>query len=326
MRIAIAGLGRIGRAVLRRIATRPDRADVEVAAVTDIAEAEALAYPLRYDSVFGPASGGAEATEARLRLGDLRVPFHRTGDLRETDLSGVDVVMECSGTATAREVGRLGLEAGAARVLVSGPSGGVEATAVLGANEDAARRACAVSNASCTTDAVAPLLARFDAAWGLVPGHATTVHCYTGSQPMVDAPRGDPARGRAGAVSIVPTTTRAARLIDVVLPQLAGRITGAAVRVPVIGASSIDLVATVERPPRDAGAALMEMADGYVIGIVTDPCVSVDLRMRTESLVIAVPQAMATGDQVRTSGCHHNGWGFAACMIGMARPTAGEAG
>ena len=149
----------------------------------------------------------------------------------------------------------------------------------------------------------------------------TTIHCYTGSQPMVDAPRGpDLARNRAGAVSMVPTTTSAAKLIDRVLPDLAGRVTGAAVRVPAISVSAVDLVVRLKTPLHDPENALRDLADkNPVIGLVEDPCVSVDLRGRTESLVIAPKETMGTGDQLRIFGWYDNEWGFSARMIDVAR-------
>lgn len=149
----------------------------------------------------------------------------------------------------------------------------------------------------------------------------TTIHCYTGSQPMVDAPRGpDLARNRAGAVSMVPTTTSAAKLIDRVLPDLAGRVTGAAVRVPAISVSAVDLVVRLSNPPKDPATALRELAKANtVIGLVEDACVSVDLRARTESLVIAPNETMETGDQIRIFGWYDNEWGFSARMLDVAR-------
>jgi glyceraldehyde 3-phosphate dehydrogenase len=149
----------------------------------------------------------------------------------------------------------------------------------------------------------------------------TTIHCYTGSQPMVDAPRGpDLARNRAGAVSMVPTTTSAAKLIDRVLPDLAGRVTGAAVRVPAISVSAVDLVVRLTNPPSDPADALRAMANANpVIGLVEDACVSVDLRARTESLVIAPNETMETGDQIRIFGWYDNEWGFSARMLDVAR-------
>src|SRR5690606_24061672 len=167
-----------------------------------------------------------------------------------------------------------GLRAGARRVLISGPSAAAQATVVLGANEEAAADLAIVSNASCTTNALAPLLAVLDRAFGVVQGHMTTVHCYTGSQPMVDAPRGEFARSRAGALSMVPTSTSATALIDTVLPHLAGRVTGAAVRVPVASVSAVDLVVRLNGAPDHAAIEhVLRGAVGPVLGWTDRPLV-----------------------------------------------------
>ena len=196
---------------------------------------------------------------------------------------------------------------------------------VLGANDETLGDATIVSNASCTTNALAPLLKELDLRQGVRQGHMTTVHCYTGSQPTVDKPRGPFERSRAAAISMVPTTTSAAKLIDHVLPELAGRVTGAAVRVPAISVSAVDLVVQLERPldgdPQEMLAAIA--AANPVIGASTDPCVSVDMRARPESIVLALPETLQVGrDQLRIFGWYDNEWGFSARMIDMARRMA----
>lgn len=171
-----------------------------------------------------------------------RSRFSASQDLSHADLSGVDVLMECTGRADSRDIAERGLRAGASRVLISGPSRGADITAVIGANEGEVTSAHRiVSNASCTTNALAPLLGLLDAEWGVETGYMTTIHCYTGSQPTVDSPAADFARSRAAALSMVPTTTSASRLVDIVLPHLAGRVEGSAVRVPTASVSAVDL-------------------------------------------------------------------------------------
>ncbi|PRY73327.1 type I glyceraldehyde-3-phosphate dehydrogenase [Marivita geojedonensis] len=321
MRIVIHGFGRIGRVILRQILTTPDHADIEVVAVNDLAQPDTCAYLFKYDSVFGPLPGGVTYQDGLLQAAGRAIPLLTGVRMADLPLEDVDLVLDCTGALKDRETAEAALTAGARAVLISGPSEIADITIVRGANEDQIGDSRVVSNASCTTNALAPLLRDLDTRYGLIQGHMTTIHCYTGSQPMVDAPRGpDLARNRAGAVSMVPTTTSAAKLIDRVLPDLAGRVTGAAVRVPAISVSAVDLVVRLRTPPQDPATALRALAEANpVIGLVEDPCVSVDLRARTESLVIAPNETLATGDQIRIFGWYDNEWGFSARMLDVAR-------
>ena len=321
MRIVIHGFGRIGRVILRQILTNPQHADIDVVAVNDLAAPETCAYLFKYDSVFGPLPGGAAFEDGMLKAGGRSIPLLTGVKIADLPLDGVDLVLDCTGATKDRATAEAALAAGAGAVLISGPSDIADVTVVHGANDDQIKEHRIVSNASCTTNALAPLLRELDTRYGLIQGHMTTIHCYTGSQPMVDAPRGpDLARNRAGAVSMVPTTTSAAKLIDRVLPDLAGRVTGAAVRVPAISVSAVDLVVRLTNPPSDPADALRAMANANpVIGLVEDACVSVDLRARTESLVIAPNETMETGDQIRIFGWYDNEWGFSARMLDVAR-------
>ncbi|MFP7673888.1 type I glyceraldehyde-3-phosphate dehydrogenase [Marivita sp. S0852] len=321
MRLVIHGFGRIGRVILRQILTSPEHADVEVVAINDIALPETCAYLFKYDSVFGPLPGGADFADGILHAAGRAIPMLTGVAMADLPLKDVDLVLDCTGALKDRATAQAALDAGARAVLVSGPSDIADTTIVLGANEKKIGAAKIVSNASCTTNAIAPLLRDLDIRFGVKQGHMTTVHCYTGSQPMVDAPRGsDLARNRAGAVSMVPTTTSAAKLVDRVLPELAGRVTGAAIRVPAISVSAVDLVVRLNTPPEDARQALRDLTrDNRVLGLVEDPCVSVDLRARPESLVIAPNETLATGDQIRIFGWYDNEWGFSARMLDVAR-------
>lgn len=324
MRIALNGFGRIGRTILRQILHAPGHPDIDIALINDIAPLDSCAYLFRYDSVFGPFPGTVTAAPGTLDAGQRSIPFTHKRDLSDLDLSGVDVLLECTGTVTQHSHAARGLRAGARNVLISGPSDLSVPTIVLGANEDMLGDAEIVSNASCTTNALAPLLRAINDQYGIRRGHNTTVHCYTGSQPMVDAPRGDFARSRAGAVSMVPTTTSATKLIDRVLPDIAGRVSGAAVRVPVISVSAIDVTLQLETPPGpDFANTLKEMADASkVLDYTNDPCVSTDLRANPASLVIALPETIVTDRQVRVFGWYDNEFGFSARMIDMARRMA----
>ncbi len=318
MRVFINGFGRIGRSVLRAW-SGGDWPGIEIVGINDIADAAMCAYLFEYDSVFGPWRGTVTLQDGALVVDGRAIPLHRVADLSVLDLSGVDLVMECTGRADAPEVAGRGLQAGAGRVLVSGPSSAAEYTVVLGANEAGLGAQRIVSNASCTTNALAPLVKLLDDGWGVVTGSMTTVHCYTGSQPTTDAPAADFARSRAAALSMVPTTTSAQRLLDVVLPGLAGRIMGSAVRVPVASVSCVDLSVMTERAASvDAVNAAFRSAGG-VIGATDRALVSSDLRARSESIVMACPETRVTkGGMLRVFGWYDNEWGFSCRMLDVA--------
>ncbi|MEP3048826.1 MAG: glyceraldehyde 3-phosphate dehydrogenase NAD-binding domain-containing protein [Roseibium sp.] len=321
MRIVINGFGRIGRTVLRQILSSADTSGIEIVQINDIAPLETCAYLFKYDSVFGPYAGTVEAGDNILTIDGQDIRFTAEPDLFRLDLTGVDVVMECTGKADTIEVAKRGLIAGAGNVLISGPSAAAEVTLVLGANEEKLGDHRLVSNASCTTNALAPLLRGIDDALGIETGHMTTVHCYTGSQPMVDAPRGPLERSRAGGVSMVPTTTSATKLVGTILPQLHGKISGAAVRVPAISVSAVDVTLTLKSDVTGSfNVTLQEVFVGSpVIGFTNDRVVSTDMRTRPESCVIALPETLITGKrQVRIFGWYDNEWGFSARMIDMA--------
>lgn len=329
MKLAINGFGRIGRTILRQVLGPSQHSDIELVLINDIAPLETCAYLFKYDSTFGPYPGSVAAEGGALNIDGRIVPMSHSADLAKVDLSGVDVMLDCTGIARTSDVASRGLTAGAGKVLISGPSPAAEVTVVLGANEDQLGNARIVSNASCTTNGLAPLVKLIDEIGGLVSGHMTTIHCYTNSQPMVDAPRGDLARSRAGALSMVPTTSSATHLIDIVLPNLAGRISGAAVRVPTASVSAVDLVATLERgksADQFDQAFRNAVAASAVLGWTDLPLVSSDLRSRPESLVLAGPETRMIGEnQIRVFGWYDNEWGFSARMLDVARLMA-EAG
>ncbi|MBK6467905.1 MAG: aldehyde dehydrogenase [Rhodobacter sp.] len=320
MRVFINGFGRIGRSVLRAWALAPERwPGLEVVGLNDIAAPEMCAYLLEYDSVFGPWRGTVALQDGALVLNGRAIPLHRTPDISVLGLNGVDLVMECTGRAETPEVAERGLRAGAGRVLISGPSEAAEVTVVLGANEAVLGAQKIVSNASCTTNALAPLVKLIDAGWGVVTGSMTTVHCYTGSQPTVDAPAADYPRSRAAALSMVPTTTSAARLLDGVLPQVAGRIIAQAVRVPVASVSCVDLSVMTARPATVQAVNQAFRAAGGVIGATDRPLVSTDLRARPESVVMASLETKLTPQgMLRVFGWYDNEWGFSNRMLDMA--------
>ena len=320
MRVFINGFGRIGRSVLRAWALTPDHwPGLRIAGINDIAAAEMCAYLFQFDSVFGPWRGTVALGDGALQVDGHLLPLHRVPDISGLDLTGVDVVLECTGRADLLPVAQRGLQAGAHRVLVSGPSAAAELTVVLGANDTALTDQRIVSNASCTTNALAPLVKLLHTNWGLVTGSMTTIHCYTGSQPTVDAPAADFSRSRAAALSMVPTTTSAQRLLDLVLPEVAGRIAGSAVRVPVASVSAVDLAVVLQQSVTVAQVNAAFRAEVGVIGATDQALVSSDLRARPESIVMACPQTRVTpGGLLRVFGWYDNEWGFSNRMLDVA--------
>ncbi len=324
MKVFVNGFGRIGRSVVRA-ALQGGAQDLTIAGINDIAAAEMCAYLFQYDSVFGVWAGQVNLTADALVVDGQAIPLFRTADLAKLDLRHVDVVLECTGRADGIEIASAGLRAGAQRVLISGPSYAAEVTIVMGANDDQLRDQKIVSNASCTTNALAPLAKVLHQNWGIVTGTMTTIHCYTGSQPTTDAPAQkdgmpDFARSRAAALSMVPTTTSAQRLLDTVLPEIAGRVIGSAVRVPTASVSAVDLVVLCEKIPltKDVNTLLAQV--GGVIGATTLPLVSSDLRARPESIVVALPETRVTqGGLLRVFGWYDNEWGFSNRMLDVAR-------
>jgi len=321
VRVVINGFGRIGRSVLRAWLLSDAWPGIEIVGVNDIAPLETCAYLFEYDSVFGPFPGGVTTEPGALIAGTRRIAFTQQPDLAQLDLGGVDILMECTGRASDRAIAEQGLAAGAARVLVSGPAPDADLTVVLGANDEKLTPVHRiVSNASCTTNALAPLARVLDDAYGLETALMTTVHCYTGSQPTVDMPMANPARSRAAALSMVPTTTSAESLVDIVLPALAGRITGSAVRVPSASVSCVDLAVILRDKPQAEEVRAHLASSGGVIGYTDKPLVSSDLRQRPESLIVAGPEIKRSkGGMLRVFGWYDNEWGFSCRMLDVAR-------
>ncbi|MBO9477307.1 aldehyde dehydrogenase [Shimia sp. R11_0] len=322
IKIFINGFGRIGRTVLRILA-KGQHPEFEIVGINDIEPLETCAYLFEFDSVFGAYAGKVESGAGKLCVDALSIPFYAERDLSALDLSEVDVVLECTGMAGARAIAERGLSAGASKVLISGPSEEADETIVLGANDHVLSDQRIVSNASCTTNALAPLMRVLDESFGLISGHMTTVHCYTGSQPTVDKPRGDLARSRAAALSMVPTTTSAQRMIDKVLPALKGRVEARAIRVPTASVSAIDLTIQTEKDVSvEAVNRVLKAAadrDG-ILGWTQKPLVSTDLRARPESLIVSEREtSVSVGGLLRVFGWYDNEWGFSNRMLDMAK-------
>ena len=317
LRVAVNGFGRIGRNFFR--AAKQRDLDIDFVAVNDLTDPETLALLLKYDSVHGRYAGTVEAGADGLVVdGDeLKVLSERDpADLPWADL-GVDVVIESTGFFRKRAQAAQHLEAGARKVIISAPSADPDVTIVLGANNDQydPDQHDVISNASCTTNSVVPMAKVLDEAFGIEQGLMTTVHAYTGDQNLQDGPHKDPRRARAAAVSIIPTTTGAAKAASLALPQLEGRLDGGALRVPIPDGSITDLTVNLTREvtAEEVNEAMRTAAEGELKGILeysTEPLVSTDIVGNPHSCIFDSPSTQAIGDLVKVMGWYDNEWGY----------------
>ncbi|WP_374009428.1 type I glyceraldehyde-3-phosphate dehydrogenase [Leifsonia sp. LS-T14] len=321
-RIAINGFGRIGRNTLRALLERDS--DLEVVAINDLTATATLAHLLKYDSSLGRLGRSVEVDGDSLVVDGRRIRVlaeREPADLPWAEL-GVDVVLESTGRFTSAEASRAHLAAGAKRVLVSAPADGADVTLAYGVNTDAfdPERHVIVSNASCTTNALAPLAKVLDDLAGIEHGFMTTVHAYTQEQNLQDGPHRDLRRARAAAVNIVPTTTGAAKAIGLVLPQLDGKLSGDSIRVPVPVGSIVELNTTVARDvTRDEVlAAYRAAADGPLLGILDyadEPLVSSDITGQPASSIFDAALTRVDGRHVKVVAWYDNEWGFSNRVV-----------
>lgn len=327
-KVAINGFGRIGRGVLRAIAEKKIT-DVEVVAINDLTSPQTLAHLLKFDSVHGRFDGEVSATDDSLTVNGRTIRVTAIRNPAELPWQDVDVAMECTGFFTKREDAAKHLENGSSRVLISAPGAGADRTVVFGVNDkDMTKDDIVISNASCTTNCLAPVAYVLDKAVGIKTGYMTTVHAYTGDQPSHDAPHKDLYRARAAAVSMVPTSTGAAKAISLVLPHLEGRLEGSAVRVPTPNVSLVDLCFMPEKPATKEGIneAIKAAAEGPLKGILgyeEAPLVSIDFNHDPHSSTFAPAQTTVTKDgMVRVLSWYDNEWGFANRMVDTGRRLA----
>ena len=326
-RVAINGFGRVGRCAFRSAIERG--ADVEWAALNDVVDADMLARLLRHDSVYGPFPGMVEVEGNALVVDGRVVPV--LGEKQPERLPwselGVDVVLECTGRFRARADAAAHLAAGARKVIVSAPGRDVDATLVLGVNFETydPEAHAVISNASCTTNCLAPLAHVLHEAIGIRRGVMTTIHAYTGDQQLVDMPHKDARRARAAAVNIVPTTTGAAKAIGLVIPQLEGRLQGYAARVPVPTGSLVDLSFDAERATSmdEVNAIVRGRADrGELEGILAyseEPLVSTDVVKSTYSSVFDAGLTTVVGDTLmKVVAWYDNEWGYSTRLVDLA--------
>ena len=328
VKVGINGFGRIGRNVFR--AAKAANADIDFVAVNDLVDTDTMAHLLKYDSILGRYPGGVEVNgDAIVADGDeVKVLSERDpAQLPWGDL-GVDVVIESTGFFTKREDAAKHLEAGAKKVIISAPATEPDVTVALGVNFDEAYDADShhvISNASCTTNCLAPLAKVLHEAFGIEQGLMTTIHAYTADQRLQDMPHKDPRRSRAAALNLIPTTTGAAKAVGLVLPELNGKLNGFSMRAPVPTGSAVDLVFTTPNPvdPDQVNAALKAAADGPLKGILAyteDPIVSTDIVGDPHSSVFDAGSTMAIGDgsMIKAVSWYDNEWGYSNRCVELA--------
>jgi len=327
VRVAINGFGRIGRLVLRSIVEHA-RTDIQVVAINDLGPVETNAHLLRYDSVHGrfPGNVTVDGDTIDVGFGPIKVTAVRNpAELPHKDL-GVDIALECTGLFTSKEKASAHLEAGAKRVIVSAPADGVDKTIVYGVNhETLTKDDLVISNASCTTNCLAPVAKVLQDLCGIERGYMTTIHSYTGDQPTLDTLHKDLYRARAAAMSMIPTSTGAAKALGLVIPELAGKLDGSSIRVPTPNVSVVDLnfvpgrKVSVEEINAAMEAAAASGPLRGVLAVTKEPLVSMDFNHVAASSTVALPQTqMIDGGLGRVLSWYDNEWGFSTRMSDTA--------
>ncbi|MCU9839763.1 MULTISPECIES: type I glyceraldehyde-3-phosphate dehydrogenase [Ruegeria] len=324
IKVGINGFGRIGRCTLSHIAAS-GRDDIEVIKVNATGPLETAAHLIKYDSVHGRFPGEVSIGDGTMNLGRGDMQMFSTYDLNELDWSGCDVVLECTGKFNDGAKAKVHLERGAKKVLLSAPGKNVDKTIVFGVNDDQLTAAdTMISNGSCTTNCLAPLAKVLDEAFGIEHGIMTTIHAYTGDQPTLDRRHKDLYRARAAAMSMIPTSTGAAKALGEVLPNLKGRLDGSAIRVPTPNVSAVDLTFRAGRDvtAEEVNAAVQAAAAGPmkgVLGYEPAPLVSTDFNHTPESSIFAPDQTrVVEGRMVRVLAWYDNEWGFSVRMADVA--------
>jgi glyceraldehyde 3-phosphate dehydrogenase len=326
LRVGINGFGRIGRNFFRAALERG--ADFEVVAVNDLGDARTMAHLLEYDSVLGRLEGGVDASDGVIRAvgKELKVLAERDpAGLPWGDL-GVELALESTGLFTKRDGAQKHLDAGARKVVISAPATEPDVTLVLGVNDgeyDASSHHI-VSNASCTTNCVAPMAKVLHDAFTIEQGFMTTIHAYTNDQRILDLPHEDLRRARAGAINLIPTTTGAARAIGLVLPDLKGKVDGVSIRAPVPTGSIVDLVVRVSRETSvdEVNEAFRQAAGGPLEGILefsVDPIVSTDVQHSQYSCIFDSELTMVSGSLVKVFGWYDNEWGYSCRLVDLVQ-------
>lgn len=324
LKVAINGFGRIGRSAAR-LMVESFGSELELVALNASGGPDVQAHLLKYDSVHGRFRHSVEADGDNLKIGNQVVRLSAERDPAKLNWDGVDLVLECTGAFNSKEAAQAHIAGGAKRVLCSAPAKNSDKTVVYGVNHEVITADdLVVSAASCTTNCLAPVAKVMHDAFGIEKGFMTTIHAYTGDQPTLDRRHKDPYRGRAAAMSMIPTTTGAAKAVGLVLPALDGRLDGAAIRVPTPNVSCVDLTFTPSRKTSvdEVNEAARAAANGAMQGVLdydTDPTVSVDYNHTTAASTFAAPQTrVMDGDLVRVLAWYDNEWGFTNQMLNTA--------
>jgi glyceraldehyde 3-phosphate dehydrogenase len=327
VRVGINGFGRIGRNFFR--AARKQRADVDLVAINDLGDTATMAHLLRYDSVLGPLEEPVEAGDGSIRVGDeeFRVLNERDPETLPWKELGIQVVLESTGLFTKRDGAQKHIDAGADKVVVSAPATDPDVTLVLGVNDEAydPEQHRIISNASCTTNCIAPVAKVLHDAFRIESGFMTTIHAYTNDQMVLDLPHKDLRRARAAAVNLIPTSTGAARAIGLVIPELKGKLDGISVRAPVADGSIVDFVAHLgeEVSVDDVNTRFAEVADaGRLKGILRytdEPIVSSDVVGSAYSSIFDSKLTMAHGNEVKVFSWYDNEWGYSCRLVDLVQ-------
>ncbi|MBA1229547.1 type I glyceraldehyde-3-phosphate dehydrogenase [Pseudomonas viridiflava] len=321
LRIAINGFGRIGRNVLRALYTQGYRQDLQVVAINDLGDSEMNAHLLRFDTVHGPFSGTVECDKESLTVNGDRIAVSAIRNPADLPWKShnIDVVFECTGLFTSRDKAAAHLTAGARKVIISAPASGADATIVYGVNHDTLRQSHQIiSSASCTTNCLAPVAQVLHRELGIESGLMTTIHAYTNDQNLIDVYHTDPYRARSATQSMIPSKTGAAEAVGLVLPELAGKLTGMAVRVPVINVSLVDLTVTLKRETTaEEVNALMKEASQHskVLGYNTLPLVSHDFNHNPLSSIFDANHTKVSGKLLKVLSWYDNEWAFSNRML-----------
>ena len=321
VRVGINGFGRIGRNFFR--AVRASGADIEIVGVNDLTDNAALAHLLKYDTILGRLDADVSSDDTSIKVGDQTIAAFAERDpanLAWGDL-GVDVVVESTGFFTDATKAHAHIDAGAKKVIISAPASNEDITVVMGVNHELYDPAShhVISNASCTTNCLAPMAKALHEEFTIVKGLMTTVHAYTADQNLLDNIHKDPRRARAAALNVVPTSTGAAKAIGLVMPELKGKLDGYALRVPVPTGSATDLTfeAGRETTVEEVNAAIEKAADGKYLKYSTDPIVSSDIVTDPASCIFDAPLTKVIGNQVKVVGWYDNEWGYSNRLVDL---------
>ncbi len=324
-KVGVNGFGRIGRSIFRAALKHPD---VEIVGINDLTDIQTMAHLLKYDSIHGRLDTSVDVGENRLIVGGISIPYLSVRDPAKLNWGevGADVVAECTGVFRDHESASKHLAAGARKVIISAPAKDPDVTMVMGVNSTLydPQRHHIISNASCTTNCLAPVAKVLMENFGIIHGLMTTIHAYTGSQRLLDFPHKDLRRARAAAVSMIPTTTGAARAVALVLPELEGKLNGLAIRVPTPNVSIVDLVVNVEKEgltQSDVNSVLKEASETTLAGVMgysEEPLVSIDYNGCPLSSNVDAPSTYVMGNMVKVLSWYDNEMGYSSRMVDMA--------